>query len=396
MGSAMDVFTDLVKLTGPTIYSGGEHVANEATLNSYTLNWINRGRDMSEMLQGTPKIIDFIYFDERGKRQHYAMSEEFDYPNAQTVSQWEVEWRFTAAMTQYAEHELGLNMGELNSTARAMRYKNLLKAKMMDLWTTNVNGYERDLWAVPLSTKMEGRGAGRLFPYSIPTFINEFSDYRTTPTTGGANDGHYSGWSTVMGLDPGTQGKWHNQRATYSNAGSYKGLYKAFSRVYSRCKFEQLPFRPEYSDKTSVPGVIFTMEEGMTAVEAGAVENQDFFRGGFGSADAGYRGLSYKGLPIVYISILDAAAIFPTGSGGALSTWSDTTNSNAGPRFFFVNPQHLKMVWHKDRYFYMKEPFSPSRQPFNKVIIADCWHNLVCTSRSRHGYVNPSDTITFI
>lgn len=387
-GSALEVFTDFMTVTGPAFLKGPEDVINEAVKNTYTLPRFIEGKSMSDMLQGGNSIKDTIFFNDDSNYQHYKPNAEFTYRNPQVLTEWSIPWRFTKDEMTWTDHEVGLNTGELSEGARFHKYKTLKRTKEQNLWSGFMNGMEDDLWAAPDATTMEATSGTA--PYSIPCFINEFSD-------GVSGAGHYSGWTTVQGIDPDPtagEAKWNNRLQNYAQSPQVGwDLFPAFSKMFYQLRFDRLPKMGHLSDPTSVPNFIATSLTGIANYEDGLRQNQDLFVTS-GRQDPSYNHPRFRGIDVVYIANLDTAAIFPTGSGGALSTELDTAGTtNAGPRYFWINGRYMLKVFHRERYFYKKAPFSPSRQPFTKIMIVDCWHNLVCRSRRRHGIVVPSADI---
>ena len=116
-----------------------------------------------------------------------------------------------------------------------------------------------------------------------------------------------------------------------------------------------------------------------------------------GRQDAAFPGPMFHGVPFVYNGQLTGAAYF--NSAATLTTYvSETTaptgagTSAQGPRVWAINGSVVNMVMHKDRVFYRLPPFSPDRQPFTKVMVTDCWYNLVNQNRRELGVLAPVTT----
>lgn len=386
-GSPIEVFTDVMKTTGNSIFTSEEEVILETVRNTYVLPRFMVGKNMSDMLQGGAKIQDTILFDESTGYKHYDPNEEFSYDNPQNLTNWEVSWRFTSDYMVWTDHELGLNTGQLGKGARHHKYKTLKRTKEQNLWSGICNGMEDDLWAQPAAAMESTTGK---IPYSIPTFIHEFGtgdDFMPPPL------------STVMGISSLTQPKWRPQTETYAQ-GPQPGwdLFPAFSRMFHKLRFQKLPMRPELSEPTTAPTFIACSLNGIANYEDGLRRNQDEFVA-TGRQDPAFNGPMYRGIPLVYIEALDHAAVYDDGSNGFAGELDSSTDrdggalanpASSGPRYYFINGMYMKMVWHSDRYFYKKEPFSPSGQPFTKIMVVDCWHNFIARSLRRHGLVSPS------
>jgi hypothetical protein len=71
-------------------------------------------------------------------------------------------------------------------------------------------------------------------------------------------------------------------------------------------------------------------------------------------------------------------------------TKTETTAANdSGPRYYFINANYLKFVFHTTRYFYQHPTMKHPNQPFTTVMPVDCWHNFICRSRQRQGIIAP-------
>jgi uncharacterized membrane protein len=124
--------------------------------------------------------------------------------------------------------------------------------------------------------------------------------------------------------------------------------------------------------------------------------------------DAAYASPAYAGIDVTYCSDLDTAAIYPAHSGAVTQDFSTTNGINAtnaaftgfgteiggntiyhGPRYYFVNGNYLTPIFHAKRYFKTHEVLRHPNQPFTYVQPVDCWSNLFCNSRQRHGVVAP-------
>jgi hypothetical protein len=124
--------------------------------------------------------------------------------------------------------------------------------------------------------------------------------------------------------------------------------------------------------------------------------------------DSAYNTPTFSGIPVEYCSNLDDAAIFPaagssvtdskSGRDGATLSTTVTLSETAantidkGPRFWFVNGQYLTPIFHSTRYMKKHDVMRHPNQPFTWVQPVDCWWNLFCNSRQRHGIVAPVKT----
>jgi hypothetical protein len=122
--------------------------------------------------------------------------------------------------------------------------------------------------------------------------------------------------------------------------------------------------------------------------------------------DAAYTNPTFSGIELMYCSNLDTAAIFPRLSSGTTQRTAFDTNIVAasqtagatetdplvidpGARYYWVNGNYLTPIYHSRRFFTKHEVMKHPNQPFTYVQVVDCWWNLFCNSRQRHGIVAP-------
>ena len=394
-GSPLDVLTDIAKTTSPAFLSSETAFVNEARKRTYVLPRFMSGKDMSDMVQGGETIRDDIFLDVQSSYEHYHPNAPFTYSNPQLLTQWQVPWRFTKAEAVYTAQELGINQGQMNQTARALRFKKVLNGKMLNLFTDYCNGMEDDFWAQPDYSEMEA--AGGKTPQSLACFVHEFNV--SGGVAGRPRDKDGATYTTVQNIDPSTETKWGNLVENYTSDAANTtptdiqettlSLFRAMTKQYRKLKFSTLPKGQEYSDPGTSPNFMCASNNGLALYEDGLRVNQDTFVF-VGRQDPSFMGPTFRGMPIVYIDTLDAAALYDDGSSG-LAT--EAAANNSGPRFYMLNGQYICKVWHSDRYFHREDPIRPSGQPFTRIQLLDCWHNNVCRSRRRHGLIVPSNDV---
>ena len=384
-GSSLAAFIDFFRTTGPLIFTRVDDVVNEATLRTYILSRILGSSDMLEMVQGGESIRDDIFLSEVSSYEHYHPNDEFDYENPQVVTQWSVPWRFSKVDLVFTDHEIGLNSGDLNAGAMFHQFKRLKRIKEQNMWTSLCNGMENDLFAQPNNASMEA--AGGKVPYSLGVFINEFTN--TVPP----------GFTTIQGINPATETRWRNHTETYAELPAVGwDLFTAFSRTYYSLRYEQMPKRPEMGEATSSPGFIMCGIDGISNYEDGLRINQDTFVTS-GRQDPAFATPGYRGIPLLYIDLLDQVALYDDGSAGfaAENTGKTDRDGNAltdpnfdGARYWWITPRYLRKVIKRDRFLHEEGPLQPTRQPFTRIMVVDTWHNNVVRSRQRHALVSPS------
>ena len=214
-------------------------------------------------------------------------------------------------------------------------------------------------------------------------FVNEFTN------------GLFPGFSTVQGIDPALKPGWRPVQGTYAELPKVGwDLFPSLLMATSRSRWDEMPYKPEHSTVETENEIIGTDLQGFANYEEGLRVNQDQFRGEGGPQDPTYGRPKFRGKPVIWFSAMDGLAIHPTGSAGAPSTATDTTNSKAGPRYFGWKNQFLRCVYHAERYMHKGEVMTPTEQPFARVLPYDTWVNRICTSRRRLWVVGPSATLT--
>ena len=320
------------------------------------------------------------------------------------------------------------------------------------MWTSMLNGFEEDLWAVPSIANMEA-DTGKL-PYSLPFFLTELSQNfggslglrGTAPYTASTNTAH-----TVMRISPFTENRWTNPVELYNSGpealtplGTAWGkinpsaltantvyaqgtthtvqlgnLFNAMDLMFMRVKYEAPSTRQQYFENDNLNRqMILTSRQGVQNYRNALRLSNDTL---VSYQDASYSSPAYAGVDVTYCSDLDSAAIYPandtsvsgsaalqtlagyngvTGANGFTAATDGTKISAFGtesgpntivraPRYYFVNGNYLTPIFHARRYFKQHEALRHPNQPFTYVQPVDCWSNLFCNSRQRHGVVAP-------
>ena len=108
MASLSD-FADFVKSTAPAWASSQDAFVNEIQQNSYPLARFLKGRDMADVFQNGERIKDGIILDQPGTFQMISPETESTWTNAQTLTTWEIPWRFAQAHMSWTAQEVELN-----------------------------------------------------------------------------------------------------------------------------------------------------------------------------------------------------------------------------------------------------------------------------------------------
>lgn len=436
---AITTFNDFMTSTGPSYLTSADQVINEAVKNTYAFSRLLKGKSREQTIQGGTEIRDVIMFDDSRTYDHYQPNDTFVWRNPQVTDYVRAPWRFHIDHMSWTDAEVELNTGETAASTK-VAYKRLKRIKEQRMWTSMLNGFEEDLWAVPSIANMESDN-GKL-PYSLPYFLTEIAQNfggalgvrGTAPYTASSNTA-----TTVMRISPFTENRWTNivelyncesaaatpvstqwakvntsaltantvyaQGTTYTPAVS--NLFNAMDLMFMRLKYEAPSTRQQYFENDNLNRqMILTSRAGVQQYRNALRLSNDTL---VSYQDAAYSSPAYAGIDVTYCSDLDTAAIFPAVASAAptqsLSGYNARTAANGGftafgtetgsetivqaPRFFFVNGNYLTPIFHSRRYFKQHEVLRHPNQPFTYVQPVDCWSNLFCNSRQRHGVVAP-------
>ena len=391
MGSALSTFNDFMNNTGPAFLTSASDIVNEAVKNNYMLRRFMRGKGPTETIQGGSTIKDTILFDEQNTFQFYQPNETFSWQNPQILEQWEINWRFAVDHMSWTDHEIELNVGGLGRNARHQTYKEIKRSKEQRLWTSWFNGMEDHLFAAPLNAEMEAQAGTQ--PYSLPCFISE-----ETPTASktGIHDAAGTEWATLQGLQ---DTKWDNQRGTYATASitsfadQAETLFGAFDAMYQEVQFIPPPSHQEYFENPSLNAMmIATSKKGYQLFQGCLRASQDTFVTA-SRQDPSYMKPQYAGIDVEWNAGLGDLAVYSDGAGAYNKPENNTGADDIGPRYYFINANYLKFVFHTTRYMYTHPTMKHPNQPFTTVMPVDCWYNMICRSRHRQGIVSPTGDI---
>jgi len=388
MASALSTFNDFVDTTGPAFLTSAEDVVNEAVKNNYLLRRFLRGKGPDEVVQGGTKIKDTMMFDESNSFQFYQPNETFTWSNPQVLDNWEIDWRFAVDHMSWTDQEIELNVGGgMGKAARHQAYKRLKRTKEQRLWTSILNGMEDQLFAIPSASEMEGDGATATKPYSIPMFINECtsSAYHTNTT---------AEIFTVQGINSSTQAGWQVQQKSYTTSGNNTGIIAAFDQMYMDVEFTPPPSHQEYFEKPSLNAQFIACSQAGQRIYTTLLRDaQDTFVTA-SRQDPAYMRPQYAGIDLERVVALDTYAGYGKADGSQAPKTESTADAFLGPRYYFINGNYLKPVFHSSRYMYSHPTMRHPNQPFTTIMPVDSWYNFVCRSRKRQGIVFPGDNVT--
>ena len=415
-------FNDFMQSTGPSYLKSADAVINEAVKNNYVLSRLLKEKASETTVQGGTSIKDVIVFDDSSTYQKYEPNEVFTWRNPQVTDTLTAPWRFSMDHMSWTDQEIELNDGD----AKVM-YKRVKRIKEMRMWTSMLNGMENDLWASAFNNYGNMETGGKE-PYSLPAFITETVN---TDLTFGERGG--SAWlatqssaPNILGINPATDPRWSNQISFYNRAAAintgpttnltYTGhnanasiarsvysLFGAFDDMYLKVQFKSPLTQKQYFEETNFNRqMILCSKEGMNLYKRTLRASNDVL---VSAQDSAYNTPTFSGIPVEYCANMDTAAIYPAIAAGSSVTDSkagrdsQTVVANAsefalntidkGARFWFVNGQYITPIYHSTRYMKKHDVMRHPNQPFTWVQPVDCWWNVFCNSRQRHGIVAP-------
>jgi hypothetical protein len=411
-------FNDFMQSTGPAYLKSADAVINEAVKNNYVLSRMLKEKASETLVQGGTSIKDVIVFDDASTYQKYQPNDTFTWNNPQVTDTLTAPWRFSMDYMSWTDQEVELNDGD----AKVM-YKRLKRVKEMRMWTSMLNGIENDLWQSPYANYSNMETGGKE-PYSLPSFITE---HVNSSVTLGERGGRPTGWTNILGIDPTSDIRWSNQISFYNRnattandvatikaAGDYTGhnanasiartvhsLFGAFDEMYLKVQFKAPLTQRQYFEETNFQRqMILCSRDGINQYKRALRATNDML---VSAQDSAYNTPTFSGIPVEYCSNLDDAAIFPAAASsvtnslagrngqtvtkGGTETGTDTIDK--GARYFFINGQYLTPIFHSTRYMKKHDVMRHPNQPFTWVQPVDCWWNLFCNSRQRHGIVAP-------
>jgi len=423
-GSPITVFNDFMNTTGPTYLSNAESVINEAVKNTYAFSRLLKEKGTERTIQGGTEIRDVIMFDDGNTYDHYLPNEAFTWQNVQVTDTISAPWRFTIDHMSWTDQEVELNISAGSSKEAAkVQYKKLKRIKEQRLWTSITNGFEADLWQGTDGNYAQMEGSGGKRPFSLPAFITEhlLGDEDDEAVTGEfAQRGSVpTGWTDVMGIDPSEENRWSNQVEFYDpaqtdpnearaeeaytdhNAGDWYsgGIFPAFDNMFLKCQFVPPSTKQQYFENTLLNRqMILCSRLGATQYKRALRESNDLL---VSPSDPAYNNPTFSGIELMYCAHLDDAQLFPISSSGdqrtahddteacASDTGTELTAIDAGARYYWINGSYLTPIIHSRRYFAKHDVMRSPAQPFTHIQPVDCWWNLFCNSRQRHGIVAP-------
>lgn len=296
----------------------------------------------------------------------------------QTVKEIISYWRFIRTPAVWDDPQILLNSSFNNDKARAVAIFDLKKQIERQAWMDHIMGLERRILGTPVVAMESSTPGGE--PTSLGALVSECSD--TLPL----------GFSTVQALSPATYTGWQNQALAYNGTaptGATDTFLATMSKMSRLVHYEGLPVY-DVANKSSIPAAVYTSLNGINMYEE-AMRNRNDTLVYVGKQDPAYPNPTIHGVPLEWIDYLSTAPMYPTGaSNAAYSYEGDTTgDTNAGPRYNFINFDTLKLYFHSERFFYKNKVQEPDGMPHRHICHIDSFVNMKCDDRRMQGVVYP-------
>lgn len=397
-GTPVSNFSDFWTTTGPLLFAGPDEIINDAAARTWTLKHFLKGKKFADVAQGGKRIEDYLFLDDASTFEFYHPGATGTPTQPQVMSQIYQNWRWGRDSKAWQDEIMRLQSNGSTTKARFQTYKRQAKTLEMRLWTSILGGMERQLWANPhgsaTAAEMETETGSQ--PASIPALITE-------DTT----NYHPNGWSTIHGLDPAIKDKWRNPVTRYNildpldTAGTISGLFDALELMWMLLSWQKPGKSDEnFTESTPNKGALFCSRSGKLFYQnLCRASNDNFMRA---HNDPSYPGVNFHGAPLEDVEALETAQLYLHSTTTAVTenddnlteggAWS-ATNWTRGPRFWFVNPEFLKIVFHDTMFFDKTPPKDHVNQPWANVVWMRVCYNLFTNSRQRAGgVVSPGGT----
>ena len=359
---ALSLFTDFfTQTTGPAYLSGPDDVINDAQLRNFEAQ-ATFFKSRKEV-QGGASIKDMILLDDPLTAGTYQPGDAATVTNVQGGTTISLNWRFCRVPIVWTEAEVLLNEGggASNATTQFHQFKKLRNFKYQQGFTSLVNKMERLLVAAASNADMET--AAGTEPYSIFASIT--------------NDGLApSGFTTVQGVNPSTSPNWRNQNTTYTHATPYDtdvGIIAGMDAITQLVHFKRPPnYQQYFQDDSLSRHVIFTDRTGRQDYMKAIRANNDITRAG--PQDPSYGSPVFNNIPVSAVEGFDDRNAFTASQ----------------PAFIFINMNHMKLIFHREKFMQKSEVMGFADKPDTKVMWVDTYINLFDCSRARHGWLDPT------
>lgn len=366
----LPTFADFMSATRDVKLTGKKELLNEAQKRNYLLRHMVRGRGIAESFKGGKQLTERIMGDDNGSFHFYNPGDEESSAGADVMRSATYDWRFAMAKYVFFDEETELNEGDEDA------YIDLKMDYEQQAMTSNFNGMENALLAVPNAATMETNASGNAVKpaMSLPVFNNEFTS------------GLPTGFTTIGTIDPTVDTFWVPNRSGYdasdamSTDPTKESILAAMDDMWLSMKFDKLESATQYFESDDLKKMkIITNRDGHKSISRllRALNNRLVPD----KSDPAYPDPMFNGYPIEYIETLDTAAIY---SGAPLGASHTNGVANKGyPRFHWYNFRYIYPVFHTKRYLYPILKDGGAQMPTGHVMFYNTWYQIVCRSRRR-------------
>lgn len=395
-GSVLTAFNDFIEGTGSQYVTDPKKIINLAGFRTYY--WGKFFGNNKKTVQGGEDINFSFIARDNGTFEETLPGQNFNWVNPQRLQKGTINYRYTQVHQSWVDQEILLNdkikFGDFKTQFE--QFVDIASEKEMLAWTAMANGLERQCFAVPNKTLMEGTGSTMISPYSFFSFVNQgtnglFGSGYVTAVNGGP-------WTVVENVDPAAaaiDGQFSPQQVSYNThlpdfAGNIIG---GLDKLWMQSQWEVPEMMSKYYEDPALNNQqILTSLQGRQAYMSLLRAGQDRFIAG--PQDPAYPDPQFHGVPVKRCQFLETATVYD--SATASPTVAPTTeglaagNHKKGPRFYMWNGNYIYPVVHDERYFYKDKPTRHHNVPDTWVMRTVLWWNMICTSRKHQGVLFPS------
>lgn len=380
-------FASALAQTASHVTTDKKFVYNIATpVNYATCFYMLLGRRMADILRGGSDVRARVKFSTSSQAGWYNTIAENHNPQIGQDGTWAIAyWCAHMAHESWKEEELLINKGGtgLGDTIEET-WTDELWNKYQSLMTALYNDIEASFWRRPNAAKMAGTDPE--WPTSIPAYLN-------VHTNGLFVEDASTTWTVINGITVASNTRYVPYRGTFSNytPATASNFIEAISKAVRKTSFTPPPrdkeyFNPESDDAVDKSGgAVFCSADGIAKAENLYRNSNDRWPDWMDPAG----NPRFKGIQLVYVAALDDIAVYPNASGHGQSTEAAATIT--GPRYYGVNAQYLRMMWHKRRFFEWLDPFRQNLTTWTQGV--NSLGTMLCPDRSKLFFLSPSTSL---
>ena len=403
-GSIITTWNNYMESQGPLYENGPNEVYNNAQLfKRWTTGRLMGGAQnkRANIGVGGSEIRASTFFETGEVTKHIQPGETRQWTQPQKLVHMTLRKRYRETHMAWTRQVImdneGMRQGNFQQYVNHRRH--LEQMMQTDYW----NFDENHVWSKPDYTEMETGNAVEGKFYSVPAFINEFTNnlFNNSGTAG-------TPWTQIEGLDPTSttrgQNRFVHPTVGYSNAITnitggvasivgFSTILSAFEKAWMQVDWSKPPKSGEYFDDVSINNqTIFCSQAGQVAYSIALRVGQDHYVAG--PQDAAYNGPSFNGIPLFRSDKLQTAPIYPAGSITSITNTVAENGTKAiyggGPRYYFINSNFLFPFYDPDMFFERGEVRNHYNDPDTFAQPVFVWGNLMCTRRDVHCLVRPA------